>query len=93
MTVTQKKPPSTRSLTETTEARRLVEQAVREIELARATYDNECIRFVTAKRDSEKRGAEAEARIWTIAERLLKKSKAEVQKKTKVKASEEPTAI
>lgn len=49
-------------------------EAVRKIELGRTTFDKELLRFKTMKKTCAQKGDEKLCRVWTIAERLLKKA-------------------
>jgi hypothetical protein len=84
MAVTNGKPAAgSKSLAAISDAKKHVEQAEREISQGRTTFEVERKRFKEAKRKCEVKGAQAEARQWSIAAELLKKKEAELKDRTK----------
>lgn len=66
------------AIIEQAEGRKLCDEALREIQLGHTDFASELARFKNLKSSCKQRGDAKLCKHWTIAERLLKKARAEV---------------
>lgn len=70
------------SIIEQAEGRKLCEEALREIELGHTDFEAELVRIKQQKSSCKQKGDAKVWKHWTIAERLLKRAKAEAKEQS-----------